>query len=206
MSYKSGVNKQNFPSIGNLDPSIGNHNEIFLSTWYDKIQKFSLDLMKDSFKFCEKTVAETKSEIKVLEDELKHQTDTEEFNEIKTAITKNNEQKIKELHRLKTAKHRQLRWNLTSRHPKQQPTREKQTTPIESSLQQSYQQRRQENPGDESATRKEAQRQTKPRTYADILRPTQNKRTTQHIPDPTIYNDPRRFPKTTRTQIEIFIP
>ena len=91
--------------------------------------------MKDNVKFCEKTVAETKSEIKALEDEIKNQTEPEECNEIKTTITKYNEYKVKELHRIKTAKHRKLRWNLTSRQTKQQTTREKQKTSNEGTTQ-----------------------------------------------------------------------
>lgn len=189
-----------------LDPSIGNHNEAFLSTWYDKIQKFSLDLMKDTVKFCEKTVNETKTEIKVLEDEIKNQADSEEYNEIKTAITKYNEQKVRELQRIKTAKHRHLRWNLTSRQTKQQTTRDKQTTTKEKIIQQPYTQRRQQNPGDESATPKEAPTQTKPRTYADILKPKYNQRTTLRTPETTTHNDPRRHPTTTRTQIQTPTP
>ena len=92
-----------------LEPSIGNHDEAFLSTWYDKIQKFSIELMKDTIKFCDKTTTKTKSEIQSQEEEIKNQTDQEEYNEIKTTITKFNEQKIKELQRNKTAKHRRLR-------------------------------------------------------------------------------------------------
>ena len=189
-----------------LDPSIGNHNEAFLSSWYDKIQKFSLDLMKDTVKFCEKTIAETKSEIKTLEDEIKHQTEPEEYNEIKTTITKYNEQKIKELHRIKTAKHRKLRWNLTSRQTKQQTTREKQTSTNDGITQQSYLQRRQQHPGNESATPKEAPTQTKPHTYADILKPKYNKPATERTTETTNNNNPRRYPKTARTQIQTPTP
>ena len=98
-----------------LERSIGNHDEAFLSTWYNKIQKFSFDLMKDTIKFCENTIIKTKSEIQSQEEELKNQTDQEEYNEINTTIRKYNEQKIKELKRDKTAKHRRLRWNLNSK-------------------------------------------------------------------------------------------
>ena len=147
-----------------------------------------------------------KTEIKVLEDETKNQAEPEEFNEIKTTITKDSEQKIKELQRIKTAKHIHLRWNLTSRQTRQRTTREKQTITKEKIEQKSYPQRRLQHPGDESATPKEAPTQTKPRTYADILKPTQNKRTTPRSQETTSNYDPRRFPMTTRTQIQIPTP
>ena len=165
-----------------IEPSICNHSEAFLTTWYDKIQKLSIDLMKDTVKFCEKTVAETKTEIKTLEDEIKNQADPEEYVEIKTTITKYNEQKIKELHRTKTEKHRKLRWNLTSRQTKQQPNREQRATTKEKTIQQPYSQRLQQNLRDEPAAAKEAPTQTTPRTYADILKPKSNNiKTTQRI-------------------------
>ena len=54
-----------------VEPSIGNHDDTFLATWYEKIQNLSLDLMKDTVKFCEKTITKARTEIKTLEDELK---------------------------------------------------------------------------------------------------------------------------------------
>ena len=111
-----------------------------------------------------------------------------------------------ELQRIKTAKHIHLRWNLTSRQTRQRTPKEKQTITKEKIEQKSYPQRRLQHLGDESATPKEAPTQTKPRTYADILKPTQNKRTTQRSQETTSNYDPRRFPMTTRTQIQIPTP
>ena len=39
-----------------LDPSIGNHDEAFLNTWYQKINDLSLELMNDTAKYCEQTI------------------------------------------------------------------------------------------------------------------------------------------------------
>ena len=187
-----------------IEPSIGNHSEAFLTTWYDKIQKLSMDLMKDTVKFCEKTVAETKTEIKTLEDEIKNQADPEEYVEIKTTITKYNEQKIKELHRTKTEKHRKLRWNLTSRQTKQQPNREQRATTREKTKQQPYSQRLQQNLRDEPAAANEALTRTTPRTYADILKPkSNNMKTAQHIAEHSDNNNPERDPKTTGKQMQM---
>ena len=186
-----------------IEPSIGNHSEAFLTTWYDKIQKSSMDLMKDTVKFCEKIVAETKTEIKTLEDEIKNQADPEEYVEIKTTITKYNEQRIKELHRTKTEKHRKLRWNLTSRQTKQQPNREQRATTREKK-QQPYSQRLQQNLRDEPAAANEAPTRTTPRTYADILKPkSNNMKTTQHIAEHSDNNNPERYLKTTGKQMQM---
>ena len=98
-----------------IDSSIGNPDETFLTNWYEKIRNLSIELMKDTIKFCEKTITKAKTEIKSLEDDIKHQTEEEEYKEIQTAITKYNEQKTKELQKIKTDKHRKPRWNFASK-------------------------------------------------------------------------------------------
>ncbi len=69
--------------------------------------------MKDTAKFCENTIPEKNGEINVTEEKIKNQLDPEEYNEIKTKISKYNDQKVQELRKIKTAKYRKLRWNLT---------------------------------------------------------------------------------------------
>ena len=127
-----------------LEPSISNHDNTFLDTWYEKIQNLSLDLMKDTVKFCEKTITKARTEIKILEDEYKNQTDQEEYNEIHITIAKYNDQKIRELQKTKVEKHRKLKWNPA---PKQtQQSRSKAFNTHTSNNQRSYYQSDASNP------------------------------------------------------------
>ena len=169
-----------------LEPSIGNHDEAFLSTWYDKIQKFSIELMKDTIKFCDKTITKTKSEIQSQEEQIKKQTDQEEYNEIKTTITKFNEQKIKELQRNKTAKHRRLRWNLNTK--QRQDSKEQHSVTRANHGAQPYTERNSSTYAKESLPSREAPILTEPRTYAEILKPRFNNRKNRPIAGNTTYN------------------
>ena len=45
-----------------LEPTIGNHDQNFLDNWYSKLKQFSLTLMHDIVKFCDKTISDTKTE------------------------------------------------------------------------------------------------------------------------------------------------
>lgn len=174
----------------NLDPSIGNHNEEFLSTWYSKIEKFSLELMNDTVKFCSKTITESKATAKSIEDKIKIQAEPEEYNEIQTTINKYKEQKVKELHRIKTAKHRKLRWNLTTKQAQHQQTKRKETISIEEPQRLPHTTTiRQEEPIERSNTSNDNQVQAKPRTFAEILKPATNKRTTAPKAQPTQNTD-----------------
>ena len=170
----------------NLDPSIGNHSEEFLSTWYDKIEKFSLEFMNDTLKFCNKTITETKAVAKTIEEKIKSQAEPEEYKEIQSTIKKYNEQKVKELHKIKTAKHRKLRWNLTPKQAQHQQTKRKDTIPIEEPQRQpNTATRRQVEPTERPKIPNQNQIQTKPRTFAEILKPATNKRTSTPQFQPT---------------------
>ena len=39
----------------NLEPTIGNYDDKFLTKWYDKLQSFSISLMEDVDSFCQQT-------------------------------------------------------------------------------------------------------------------------------------------------------
>ena len=170
-----------------LELSIGNHDETFLSTWYNKIQKFSIDLMKDTIKFCENTIIKTISEIQSQEEELKNQTDQEEYHEINTTIRKYNEQKIKELKRDKTAKHRRLRWNLSSK--QKQDSIGKQSFTQTNQKSQTYPQRKFPNYANESKHSRETPRHTEALSYADILKPKYSNRRTRPTAGNINYNE-----------------
>ena len=170
-----------------LDPSIGNHDDQFLASWYDKIEKLSLELMADTVKFCKATITSTATEANSLDEALKTATADDEYNEIKTIVNKYNEQKKQELDKTKRAKHRKLRWNIVNGKPnKQQQQRPQQQQPPPSRQDTGRRARytppmrtsgRKQQPptdGDESAIPKDQEhrrKDTRARTYADILKP-----------------------------------
>ena len=82
-----------------------------LSTWYKKPNQFSLELMKNTTKFCKKTITKTKSETKVLNDNKKNQqTQTKIMTSVTsvTAVTKCKAEKNPKLYCIKMAKHSKL--------------------------------------------------------------------------------------------------
>ena len=44
-----------------LEQTIGKYDQEFIDNWFSKLKDYSFDLMKDIIKFCDKTIAETKS-------------------------------------------------------------------------------------------------------------------------------------------------
>ena len=71
-----------------LEPTIGNHDQVFLDNWYLKLNQFSLSLLKDIFQLCDKTIAET-TEICKTETSLKSKTNQEQLKAIKSQIQSN---------------------------------------------------------------------------------------------------------------------
>ena len=74
-----------------LEPTIGNHDQEFLDTWYSNLQEFSLILMKGIVKFCDKTISETAAHINSTQNALKQNMENEEFQKIKERISRNEE-------------------------------------------------------------------------------------------------------------------
>ena len=70
-----------------LEPTIDNHDQIFLDNWCSK--PFFLSLVKDIVQFCDKNAAETTSEINKTETSLRSNTNQEQFKAIKTEIQSN---------------------------------------------------------------------------------------------------------------------
>ena len=66
-----------------LEPTIGNHDQEVLDTWYSNLQEFSLSLMKGIVKLCDKTISETAEHINSTENALKQNMEKEEFQKIK---------------------------------------------------------------------------------------------------------------------------
>ena len=74
-----------------LEPTIGNHNQDFLDTWYFNLQDFSLTLMKGIIKFREETISETAAHINSIEKALKQNMEKDECQKIKETISRNEE-------------------------------------------------------------------------------------------------------------------
>ena len=75
-----------------LEPTIDNHNQEFLDTWYSNLREFTLTLMKGIVKFCDKTISETAARINSTENTLEQNMEKEEFQKIKETISRNEEQ------------------------------------------------------------------------------------------------------------------
>ena len=84
-----------------LEPTIGNHDQEFLDTWYSNLQEFSLSLMKGIVKLCDKTISETAEHINSTENALKQNMEKEEFQKIKKKISRNEEAKKRVLKEIK---------------------------------------------------------------------------------------------------------
>ena len=93
-----------------LEPTIGNHDQNFLDNWYSKLKNFSLTLMGDIVKFCDKTITETNVEINKTETSLKASTDQEQFQAIKNEIINNEEAAKKALQQKKFKKFNNLKY------------------------------------------------------------------------------------------------
>ena len=79
-----------------LEPTIRNYDQEFVDTWYTKLKSFSLTLMKDIASYCDKTIVQTKQNIRETETDLKSVTAKEEYFQIEETI-KTNEAKTKHL-------------------------------------------------------------------------------------------------------------
>ena len=62
-----------------LEPTIGNYDQEFIDTWYAKLKSFSLTLMKDFVNYCDKTILQTKQNIRKTETDLKNVRAKEEY-------------------------------------------------------------------------------------------------------------------------------
>ena len=102
----------------NVEPTIGIHDEEFLDNWYKKLESFSLSLIEDIVKFCDKTLESVKTEASQTETELQQNTDKNEFDLIKTTIQRNEESTKRTLSYKKNKKFNYLKYK-----PKQNKTK-----------------------------------------------------------------------------------
>lgn len=69
-----------------LEPTIGIQNVTFLNNWYEKPQQYSLEFMKDIITFCDKTIAESKAEIKNRKKNLKTILENNTFHKVQKSL------------------------------------------------------------------------------------------------------------------------
>ena len=107
-----------------LEPSIGNHDEDFLTKWNDKLIKFSKELTTDVIEFCDKTITETTNVIEETKTKLKDITDQEQESEISQTLLLNQDTRKTNLKRNKDKKYYNLKYRNTRK-----PTRSQDNSP-----------------------------------------------------------------------------
>ena len=105
-----------------VEPSIGNQDEVFLETWHENLQSFSLTMMSQVITFCDQTINKVNEEIEKTKVELHAKLDRNEREEIVSTLEKNDELNRKHLQQRKTKKFNYLKFK-----PKNQPPSEKRT-------------------------------------------------------------------------------
>ena len=76
-----------------LEPTIGNYDPGFVDTWYAKLKSFSLTLMKDIASYYDKTIVQTKQNIRETKIDLRSVTVKEEYFQIEETIKTNEAKK-----------------------------------------------------------------------------------------------------------------
>ena len=113
-----------------LEPTIGNHDEEFLSCWYNKLQSFSKEFMKDIMSFSIKTSSELTDHINKTENELTTLLEKKTYEEVKQTIDKNQNNRNRSLRQHKQKKFNQLKFK--PKQPRQFKATEKENAPTES--------------------------------------------------------------------------
>ena len=106
-----------------LEPTIGNHDQEFFDNWYQKLNKFSFELMGDIVKFCETTKTNVSEQIKQVDETLKSKTTQPKYNEITKALDENQEARKKNLQYRKNKKFYRLKYHPNQTNQPTQPTR-----------------------------------------------------------------------------------
>ena len=108
-----------------LVPTIRYFDQEFVDTWYAKLKSFSLTLMKRIVSYCDKTIAQTKQNIRETETDLKNVTAKEEYFHILETIKTNDAKTKRPLHLRKLKKLNSLKYKPeTTREETMQPTKE----------------------------------------------------------------------------------
>ena len=94
----------------NVEPTISNHDDEFLSIWYNKLKGFSVELMQEILKFCDKILSQIKENIKATDTTLKRIAPREEYHNIQVLIAKDVEGNKRSLNQRKTCKFNKIKY------------------------------------------------------------------------------------------------
>ena len=100
-----------------LEASIGNHNEQFLTKWNEKLIKFSGELTVDVIAFCDTTITETTIELQDTNQQLKSTGNQEKLTKITTILAKNQDARKHNYKRNKDKKYYNLKYNVKHKPP-----------------------------------------------------------------------------------------
>ena len=93
-----------------LEATIGNHDDEFLANWNERLNSFSLMMMGDIVKFCDKTTLEVEANIETTSNLLSLEIKGDELKTVKTTIESNYDNQKRILNAGKTKKFRQLKF------------------------------------------------------------------------------------------------
>ena len=93
-----------------LEPTIENYDQEFVDTWYERLKSFSLTLMNDIASYYDKTIAQTKQNIRETETDLKSITAKEEYFQTEETIKANEAKTKRLLHQHKFKKFNSLKY------------------------------------------------------------------------------------------------
>ena len=93
-----------------LEPTIGNHDDEFVSNWYEKLNLFSIEMMKDIVAFCKKTTSQIEPKIQEINTRLKDSLPSTDFQKVKLTLEKNDERNKINLNHRKRKKFTQLKY------------------------------------------------------------------------------------------------
>ena len=93
-----------------VEPTIGNHNEEFLNKWYEKLNSFSFELMKDVVEFCKSTTTVLSTQIKEVDASIKTKIPPTKYTELSKTLQENQEIRKRHLQQRKIKKFNHLKY------------------------------------------------------------------------------------------------
>ena len=106
-----------------VEPSIGNRDDEFLKMWHEHLNDFSRTLTNSVIEYSEKTIINTKNEIKNTTEQLKALVSTPAYNDIQNTLKRNNNVRNNELISRKNRKFYRLKYGERDREDRNQAQR-----------------------------------------------------------------------------------
>ena len=83
----------------------------FVNKWYEKLEKFSRELMTDVIEHCDKTITKVSTEISNFDNKLREHTLQHQYTEITQAVSTNQDNRKRTLQQIKNKKFYALKYN-----------------------------------------------------------------------------------------------